>query len=55
MEPDYLNEIIDRLIKSGLSEQDALILLCQFVEHDAKQILELDDYYAYVYNDKLVS
>ena len=43
---DAFNEIIDRLIASGMEEYDAIALVTQMMEEEARDFLFWDDYYS---------
>ena len=40
---DAFNEIIDRLIESGMEEYDAIALITQLLEQEARSFIELDN------------
>jgi len=40
---DAFNEIIDRLIESGMEEYDAIALITQLLEQEARDFIFLDD------------
>ena len=42
---DAFNEIIDRLIESGMEEYDAIALVTQMMEEEARDFVFWDDYY----------
>ncbi|MBR2544622.1 MAG: hypothetical protein IKP88_04440 [Lachnospiraceae bacterium] len=42
---DSFNEIIDRLIESGMEEYDAIALVTRMLEEDARNFVFWDDYY----------
>ena len=42
---DAFNEIIDRLIESGMEEYDAIALVTMMMEEEAREVVFWDDYY----------
>ena len=42
---DYLNEVIDRLIDSGMEEYEAVALVTCLLEQEAKNFLLMTDYF----------
>ena len=48
---DAFNEIIDRLIESGMEEYDAIALVTRMLEEDARNFVFWDDYYSYDRHD----
>ncbi len=42
---DAFNEIIDRLIESGMEEYDAIALVTRMMEEEARDFVFWDDYY----------
>ena len=45
------NEIIDRLIASGMEEYDAIALVTRMLEEDARNFVFWDDYYSHDLHD----
>ena len=50
------NEIIDRLIASGMEEYDAIALVTRMMEEDARAFVFWDDYYSnHILENNLIS
>ena len=43
---EAFNEIIDRLIESGMEEYDAIALVARMMEEEARNFVFWDDYYS---------
>lgn len=42
---DALHETIDRLVETGMDEYDAIALITQLLEQEAKEFIQFDDLY----------
>ena len=51
---DAFNEIIDRLIESGMEEYDAIALVTRMLEEDARNFVFWDDYYIHDLHDTVM-
>ena len=56
---DVFNEVLDRLIAGGMDEYDAIALITQLFEQEAKSFIEFDELYKggsfYINPDSFVS
>ena len=51
---DYLNEIIDRLIDSGMNELEAIELITLMLEEEAKEFIYWQDYFDDVFSKPFI-